>query len=150
MNRGMKRVIAVFALTLIVVAGVAAVSLAAFPTTFTNLAFSAPGGYADVQAFDLNSLSDFSISVIGYTGVNAANSSVLFSIQAPDGSFLLKDIPLGSYSYSFVVEQEGAYRLNFSMPNPSLGFSAAANITIRSPFAGQYGGSGGNQLVLLQ
>ncbi|MGA2200278.1 MAG: hypothetical protein ABSG45_10105 [Nitrososphaerales archaeon] len=150
MSRSTKRTIAVLVLALLVVAGVAGVSFAAFPTTFKNLVFSAPGGYADVQTFDLNPLSDFSITVTGYTAYNVGNSPVLFSIQAPDGSFLLKDVPLGSYSYSFIAEQSGAYRLNFSMPNPSLGYSAAANITIRSPFAGQYGGSGGNQVVLLQ
>jgi hypothetical protein len=150
MSRSTKRTIAVLALAILVVAGVAGVSFAAFPTTFKNLVFSAPGGYADVQTFNLNPLSDFSINVTGYAGANVGNTPVVFSIQAPDGLFLLKDVQLGSYSYSFIAEQGGAYILNFSMPNPSLGWSAAANITIRSPFAGQYGNSGSNQQVLLQ
>ena len=103
-----------------------------------NIAFSAGGGMADVQTFGLIQGTEFSGTFLAYP---ANTTIVLFSIQSPDGSFVLRNQTLRyeiSFSYFFVAGQSGSYKFIFGNPYPSLGSNVAANITFHEPLIFPY------------
>lgn len=112
-----------------------------------NLAFSASGGAADIQVFNFHAGTGFSIAFHAYQpNVN----SILFSVQAPDGAYLVHNVNTTIYSYTFVASQAGSYALIFSDPYPAQGFTVAANMTAYESLLDQYQPMGCNQQVPLQ
>ncbi|QQG48487.1 MAG: hypothetical protein HY247_07015 [archaeon] len=100
-----------------------------------NIGFSASGGEADVQVLDLRSGTDFSIVFRAYS---ANANGVLFSIQSPDGSYLIQNLNTSGGSFSFTAGQVGPYALIFSDPLPAQGFTAAGNMTLHETLLNEY------------
>lgn len=116
--------------TIFVILGVALLPLR--PSSLDMLGFSVNSGYADIQLFEMNPGPFVMFEFRQYFG------TILFSLQSPDGSFLVHGANVSSFSYSFPVTQRGYYVLNLSAPLPSYGVHARLNITFYEPLIGQY------------
>ena len=112
-----------------------------------NIAFSSGGGQADIQVLNFKENTGFSIVFHAYT---SNITGILFSVQAPDGLFLIHNVNVTTYSYEFTASQNGPYALIFSSPRPSAGVDVAANMTAYEPLIYWYQPSGCNQQVSLQ
>ncbi len=125
------------------------------PNYSRNTAYSSQGGESSVQIMDLRfgarvSLQAFSNGVQGCqpSVCTQANNDVVFSIQSPDGSYLVRNANMTrELSYSFIAWRPGHYRLNFTDPVPGGAFSAVLNATVYQPIAGQYFPFGGAYVV---
>lgn len=98
----------------------------------------------EIQAFSLQAGTEFSIALHAYP-VNS--TSILFSVQAPDGTYLVHNasivtyiynVNIVPYSYTFTAAQTGPYALILNAPPPALGIDAVANISVSEPLIGQY------------
>lgn len=110
-----------------------------------DIGINSGGGEEAVQVFNLHAGTEFSISLQDYPTNGTA--SIVFSVRAPDGRFLLNTSITAHpthgpysviYSYTFTAGQSGPYALTFSSPRLAAGLNAVANMTVYEPILGQY------------
>ncbi len=129
---------------LFIFAGVSLLPL--YPYSLGSVHYGAYAGFADIQYFELRS------GVYVSLGLHEKYASALFSLQAPDGSYLLRNQNTTSlFHYSFWTNREGFYILNFSVPGVpyTFGFDANVDITFHQAFFGKSLLSAGSCIVRL-